>query len=43
MSAHADDGATLQLWGNVTLTWIKNHQLTVGLDIEPKAVYRSRL
>jgi hypothetical protein len=38
VAAHADDGATFQLWGNVTLAWIKNRQLTLGLDIEPKAL-----
>ncbi len=28
--------AETQLWGNVTLDWIKSHRLTFGADIEPK-------
>lgn len=26
----------LQLWGNVTLNWVKSHRLTYELDVEPK-------
>jgi hypothetical protein len=28
--------ANAQLWGNVTLEWIKSHALTFGLQVEPK-------
>src|SRR5262245_51627656 len=30
--------ADLQLWGNVTLSWIKSHDFTFGLDVEPKVL-----
>jgi hypothetical protein len=32
------DQPELQLWGNVTLDWIQSHQLTLGVDIEPKVL-----
>jgi hypothetical protein len=36
-SAGADE-PTAQFWGNATLTWIVSRQLTMGVDIEPKAL-----
>jgi hypothetical protein len=27
-----------QLWGELTLDWIKSHALTLGLDVEPKVL-----
>jgi hypothetical protein len=34
----AADQPEFQLWGNVTLDWIQSHQLTLGVDIEPKVL-----
>jgi hypothetical protein len=28
----------MQLWGDVTFSWIKNHQLTLGVDTEPQVL-----
>ena len=28
----------LQLWGNVTFSWIKDHRLTLGVDTEPQVL-----
>ena len=28
----------MQLWGDITLTWIKNHRLTLGVDTEPQVL-----
>lgn len=30
--------ATLQLWGNLTLDWVKNDRLVYELDVEPKVL-----
>ena len=30
--------AETQIWGDVTLDWIKSHRLTLGADIEPKVL-----
>lgn len=27
-----------QMWGKVTLDWIKSHALTFGVDVEPKVL-----
>jgi hypothetical protein len=32
------DEPEFQLWGNLTLSWIKSHHLTLGVDIEPKVL-----
>jgi hypothetical protein len=34
----AADDPQFQLWGNLTLDWIKSRDLTLGLDIEPKVL-----
>jgi Protein of unknown function (DUF2490) len=34
--AHAQ--ADTQLWAEITLSWIKSHQFTYGLDVEPKVL-----
>ncbi len=30
--------AETQIWGNLTLNWIKSHQLALGADVEPKVL-----
>ena len=37
-SAAEADEPQVQIWGNLTLDWIKSHQLTFGVDIEPKVL-----
>jgi hypothetical protein len=32
------DEPEFQLWGNFTLSWIKSHHVTLGVDIEPKVL-----
>jgi hypothetical protein len=32
------DGPEVQLWGNLTLDWIKSHRSTFGVDLEPKVL-----
>jgi hypothetical protein len=32
------DEPEIQLWGNLTLDWIKSHRLTFGVDLEPKVL-----
>ncbi len=37
-AAHAQ--TDLQLWGNFTFDWIKDHRITMGVDAEPKVLRR---
>ncbi len=37
-SAAEADEPQVQIWGNLTLDWIKSRQLTFGVDLEPKVL-----
>ena len=38
MTQPADAQTNLQLWGNITLDWVKSNRLAYKLDFEPKVL-----